>query len=330
MFKKELPMPLAQIAIFLETKAMPTVYRAIDIVTISPSIKKLLKKMGYGVDNTIHIVYPGVNEIAPLIKKTSHPSLIYLGRLREYKHVDVLIRMAAKLKEEFPTLQVTIAGDGESTKKLTQLSEKLRVCNMVTFTGKISEKEKEKLLAKSWIAIHPSIAEGWGITNIEANLCGTPVVASDIDGLRDSVVNGKTGYLVKPMSVEAFYIATRKLLHNHKLRERMAMESIIWAQNFSWDASAKSGHPFRAWLARFRRGRRRTISSAKSSAKCLFSLCSRTRALPTARLSFGSSGFEDIFLIISATETSSVTFIPPFKSRPRFISCSLQSSGTSA
>jgi glycosyltransferase involved in cell wall biosynthesis len=40
------------------------------------------------------------------------------------------------------------------------------------------------------------------------------------------------------MSVEAFYIATRKLLHNHKLRERMAMESIIWAQNFSWDASA--------------------------------------------------------------------------------------------
>jgi cellulose synthase/poly-beta-1,6-N-acetylglucosamine synthase-like glycosyltransferase/glycosyltransferase involved in cell wall biosynthesis/O-antigen/teichoic acid export membrane protein len=238
MFKKELPMPLAQVAIFLETKAMPTVYRAIDIVTISPSIKKLLKKMGYGVDNTIHIVYPGVNEIAPLIKKTTHPSLIYLGRLREYKHVDVLIRMAAKLKEEFPTLQVTVAGDGESTKKLTQLSEKLRVRNMVTFTGKISEKEKEKLLAKSWIAIHPSIAEGWGITNIEANLCGTPVVASDIDGLRDSVVNGKTGYLVKPMSVEAFYIATRKLLHNHKLRERMAMESIIWAQNFSWDASA--------------------------------------------------------------------------------------------
>jgi len=238
MFKKELPMPLAYIAIFLETKAMPLIYRTTDIVTISPSIKKLLKKLGYGVDNQIHIVYPGVNDIAPPIKKTAYPSVIYLGRLREYKYVDVLVRATDEIRKTLPNLKVTIVGDGESERKLKNLSKKLGLESVITFTGRVTEKQKEQYLAKSWVAVHPSIAEGWGISNIEANLCGTPVVASDVEGLRDSVINGKTGYLVEAKSVPAFTEAIKSLLQDTKTRERMGLESIIWAQRFSWDASA--------------------------------------------------------------------------------------------
>lgn len=238
MFKKELPLPLAYFAIFLETKAMPLIYRTTDIVTISPSIKKLLKKLGYGIDNQIHIVYPGVNEIAPPINKSRYPSVIYLGRLREYKYVDVLVKATEEIRKKIPNIRVMIVGDGESEKKLKHLSKKLGLEKSITFTGRVSEKDKELYLSKAWVAVHPSIAEGWGISNIEANLCGTPVVASDVEGLRDSVIHGKTGYLVKAKSVAAFTEGILSLLENKGIRDRMALESIVWAQRFSWDASA--------------------------------------------------------------------------------------------
>ena len=185
-------------------------------------------------------VYPGVDEIQIQGEKAKNPTLLYLGRLRDYKCVDVLIKCTPKLLQMYPTLKVVIAGEGEDLKNLKKLTQKLNVQDAVEFTGRVTDEEKEKLFTQAWVAVHPSIVEGWGISNIEANLCGTPVVAANVDGLRDSVIHNKTGLLVESRNIHAFTSAIDNLLSNSKMRENMGIEARKWANNFSWDTSADS------------------------------------------------------------------------------------------
>jgi glycosyltransferase involved in cell wall biosynthesis len=81
--------------------------------------------------------------------------------------------------------------------------------------------------------------EGWGIANLEAAACGTPTVASDSPGLRDSVQHGRTGFLVPHGDVAALADRIRALLENPAERERMGREARAFAETFSWDASAE-------------------------------------------------------------------------------------------
>ena len=240
MFKKGLVFPLAQIAMFLEKTAMPFMYKNTSLVTISPSSKKAIRQLGFGGKKHIEIVYPGVDEMQVQGAKAKNPTLIYLGRLRDYKCVDILIKCTPRLLQRHPNLKVIIAGEGENMQSLKKLAQKLNVHNAIEFTGRVTDGEKEELFTKAWVAVHPSIAEGWGISNIEANLCGTPVVASNVDGLRDSVLHKKTGLLVEPRSVSAFTSAIDSLLSDAKVRNAMGTHAKKWAKNFSWDTSADS------------------------------------------------------------------------------------------
>ncbi len=103
----------------------------------------------------------------------------------------------------------------------------------------MTDQEKAKLFTQSWVAVQPSMVEGWGITNIEANVCGTPVVASNVDGLKDSVINGETGYLVKPESPEALEEAIIKIISSSKIREQMSKKAETWGNKFDWVKSSK-------------------------------------------------------------------------------------------
>jgi glycosyltransferase involved in cell wall biosynthesis len=82
--------------------------------------------------------------------------------------------------------------------------------------------------------------EGWGITIIEANACGTPCIAYDVPGLRDSIVDGKTGILIKEDgNVEKLAEAMISVLKNEKLRETFSDNALKWSRTFSWDKSAE-------------------------------------------------------------------------------------------
>jgi glycosyltransferase involved in cell wall biosynthesis len=224
---------------FLEAHVMPFIYKNKKVITISNSTKEEIIKHGLQVRKDIDIVTPGIDiQSFFLSEKTKYPSMVYVGRLKSYKNVHIAINAFATILAKYPNAKFYIAGEGEGIVRLLQLVKKLQIENNVSFLGKISEREKIALLGKSWLAVQPSQIEGWGITVIEANAAGTPVVASNVNGLKDSVVDTKTGMLVKVGDVVALVQAIDTILSDKKLRDRMKEAALSWASLFSWDESS--------------------------------------------------------------------------------------------
>ncbi|HVZ12066.1 MAG TPA: glycosyltransferase [Patescibacteria group bacterium] len=239
-FFRTLPRPLAIFASILENRLMPWAYKKKKFITISESSKQEILDLGLGRAG-IEIVSPGIDltTYKPGSKKSEKPLVAYVGRLQYYKSVDVLINAAKKIIKEVPSIEIVIAGDGEEKRKLEKLTRDLGLGDTIKFLGRVSEEEKISLYQKAWVAVNPSLKEGWGITTIEANACGTPVVASDVPGLRDSVKNPTTGYLVEYGDWDQF---SEKILHvigNKSLREEFSKNSVQWAANFEWNKSAE-------------------------------------------------------------------------------------------
>lgn len=243
-FIKSLYKPLALLACTLENRLMPWVYRKTKFITISESSKQEIVDFDLGKIG-IEIVHPGVDlkTYKPTNKKSVNPLIVYIGRLQLYKSVDVLIRSAQKIFLLSPLAEIVIAGSGEEKGKLENLVESLGLNKKITFVGKISEAEKIQLYQKAWVAVNPSLKEGWGITTIEANACGTPVVASDVPGLRDSVRNPSTGFLAQYGNERDFSNKIIKILQDNDLRRNMEYKSVKWAERFDWQNSAeKTAH----------------------------------------------------------------------------------------
>src|SRR3989338_2713934 len=238
-FRNNLGFPLSSIASILEGKVMPFLYRNKRIVTVSASSKEDLEKLGLGIKAKIDIIHPGVNikEYLPQ-EKTPFPSLIYLGRLKPYKTVETAIYALAHLIQKIPEIELVIAGEGESRRELERLSKNLHLEKNIKFTGKISEKEKNSLLARSWVMIQPSSMEGFGISAIEANAAGTPVVAANVPGLRNSVKNPHSGILVPWGNPSKFAEKIELIISNDKFRSELETGAREWALNFSWERSA--------------------------------------------------------------------------------------------
>lgn len=238
MFRTELRFPLRQISMFLEATALPIVYKNMNIIVVSESTKKAVEKIGLGKRKPIEIINPGIDVLPSRATKSSHPSILYLGRLRPYKFVDLLIIAVSNAKVSIPNLSLTIAGIGEDEDRLKALAKKLDMESYVTFTGKVSEKHKSNLYKTHWLSVQPSMVEGWGITNIEANYFGTPVIASNTDGLRDSVRHGYNGVLVEPQDPSTIEKAIISLIHDNTMRNTLSKNAKKWASNFTWDKSA--------------------------------------------------------------------------------------------
>ncbi|MGI5828435.1 MAG: glycosyltransferase [Patescibacteria group bacterium] len=237
-FRTHLLFPLSQLAMMIESKLMPRVYRGRQVITISDSSKKEILEVGNFSPGSVHIVSPGLDtKQYQRTNKTPYPSFIYLGRLRPYKNIDIAIKAFARVSADLPKARLCIAGEGESELFLKKLARDLKIDGKVRFTGKVSEEEKVKLLSESWVAVQPSQFEGWGLTVIEANACGTPVIASNVNGLSDSVVNGKTGILIEPRNILKLELAMKKIVSDKKMRQSFSESAFAWAHTFNWERS---------------------------------------------------------------------------------------------
>ena len=106
------------------------------------------------------------------------------------------------------------------------------------FVGFVEDSERDRLLGTARVCVCPSMKEGWGLTVIESNALGTPVVATDAPGLRDSVIDGKTGYLVAEGDVGAFANRIGEILADDRLADEMSEAALGWSREFDWDRAA--------------------------------------------------------------------------------------------
>lgn len=241
-FKHHITHPAAKVAGFLEGKLMPLIYKNTTMITVSESSKESMLNIGFDeIRNDISIVKPGVKlDNVKMVSKTKHPTVIYLGRLKEYKSIDIAISAFKHVKDQYPTAEFKIVGEGDNRQELEKLTQDLGLMNDIKFLGKVSDDEKWDLLASSWLMVQPSSNEGWGITVIEANASATPVVASNVKGLKDSVKNPHTGLLVKHGDVQEFADAMLSIISDKKVRTKMSKEAIVWASLHTWESSASN------------------------------------------------------------------------------------------
>ncbi len=231
--------PVAMATWMLE-RDVPKVFKNIPTIAVSASTKEDLVRRGM-IAERIRVVPNGIDldffspGSAP---RTDRPTLLFVGRLKKYKRVDLLLDAVALLAAESVEVELLIVGEGEERPALEARIRRLGLSSHVRMLGFVSEEEKREAFRRAWIHVLTSPKEGWGISNIEAAACGTPSVASDAPGLRESVVDGRTGLLVPHGDVGALAAAIRSLLADGPLRERMGREGRAFAERFSWDASA--------------------------------------------------------------------------------------------
>jgi len=194
----ELPWPAAAL-VWAAERGIPRVYRRAAFHAISESTRDDLVARGVSADR-IRVIHPGVDtrRFAPLpgLDRTPRPSFLYVGRLKRYKGIEIALDALALARRVRSDLSLLIAGTGDARPGLEAHARARGLGDAVRFLGWVSEEDKIRLLRTAWANLFPSVKEGWGITILEAAACGTASLASNSPGLRDSVRDGSTGYLV--------------------------------------------------------------------------------------------------------------------------------------
>ena len=139
---------------------------------------------------------------------------------------------------EMPNSRLSIAGRGEAEESLRSLVNELSIDDSAVFHEYTDLKEKIKLLQNAWVFVATSRKEGFGLSVLEANACGTPAVAFDVPGLKDAISN-ETGLLVKYEDVRRLAEAIVMILKDEKLKGRLSENSYRFSGLFSWDKSAE-------------------------------------------------------------------------------------------
>ena len=192
---QELAAPLAA-AVWLAERPLGLADRGVPVEAPSSRSAAALAERGIP-RSAVEVIYPGIDTVSytpcPSERATT-PVFAYLGRLKRYKGVHHVIHAFAAMGRSDARLE--IAGAGDYRPALERLAQSLDLGERVRFLGRVSEAEKLQLLRRAWALVFASPKEGWGITNLEAAACGTPVVASNSPGIRESVHDGETGYLV--------------------------------------------------------------------------------------------------------------------------------------
>jgi glycosyltransferase involved in cell wall biosynthesis len=234
-------LPLA-LYIYLGEALIPLVYRRTPFTVVSESTKNDLAQRGIPAEN-MRIIYNAVDhdQYSPdPARKSPEPLIGYVGRIKKYKSIDHLIRACKLVFERHATARLEIAGSGDYLKDLEALARELGMADRVSFRGFVSAEEKVDILRRSHVVVNTSSKEGWGVTVVEANACGAPVIASDVPGLRDAVVDGETGFLVPYGDIEGFAARISEVLDDRALRDRLSEGAVAWAGRFTWDESARA------------------------------------------------------------------------------------------
>lgn len=240
------PWPFNKIAAFVGEIFEPVIfrlYKKIPFMTVSNSTKNDLVVWGILKDQ-IKIVYNGIT-VPKIIKKTrkeDKKTLIFLGALSKDKGIEDALKIfqliTQSAKEEWK-FWVVGEVDPRYLKKLRLQTQKLGIYKRIKFWGFVNEKKKFELLSRAHVAINTSIREGWGLVVVEAAAMGIPTVSFNVPGLRDSIINGKTGIICSKNKIKDLADRILKLVDDEKRYRLISQNAVMWSKRFSWRKSIK-------------------------------------------------------------------------------------------
>jgi glycosyltransferase involved in cell wall biosynthesis/O-antigen/teichoic acid export membrane protein len=228
----ELPRPLAAFGRWLEPRAL-RLYRDVPVVTVSDSTKQDLHRLGL---DRVSVIPDGRDEPPALdgVTKEAKPTLLFVGRLAENKRPDHAVEAFRHVRRVLPEAQLWIVGQGPLEHRLRTALPK--GCELAGF---LPREELYERMARAHCLLVPSVREGWGLVVIEANSVGTPAVAYDVPGLRDSVRDGITGRLASAGDPEDLARQVAELLADPREYGAMSKNAVEWAHLFSWNETAR-------------------------------------------------------------------------------------------
>lgn len=229
----ETPFPINYIGYsFLENRWL-RYYINVPTVTVSESTKQDLLNLGF---KYVFIVPVGLNfkPLENIPEKESYPVIIYVGRLKKAKRPDHALKAFKIIKRRMPDAELWVVGDGYFKRSLVKMTSK-----GVKFFSGLNNDDRRELIKRAWVLVNPSVREGWGLNVIEANALGTPCVAYNVPGLRDSVRNGETGLLARNGDIKDLAEKIITILEDDRLRRKLSENALNYAKQFSWDKTAK-------------------------------------------------------------------------------------------
>lgn len=233
----------AVVGTLMEPLIFKSFYKKIMFMTVSESTKSDLINWDIPKKN-ISIIYNGFDNPNPTKKqKESKKTIIYLGTLSKDKGIEDALLAFSLIYRVSKDTQFWVVGKGESY-YLEYLKRKVKLLGIekvTKFFGFVSEIEKYNLLSKAYILINPSIREGWGFVVIEAASVGIPTVGYNVPGLRDSVVNQKTGLLCNP-NPKSLADKVEYLLGNNQFYDFLSRNCLNWSKKFSWKTSVQASN----------------------------------------------------------------------------------------
>lgn len=240
-----LPRPLNLIPTIFGTLFEPFIfkifYRNIPFITGSNSTKTDLINWGISEKNITIIDYglekPVIEKVPPKEKKGT---FIFLGALAKDKGVEEVLKIFSHINNKISEYQFWVVGKGdeEYTEFLKKKSKEMGLDKNIRFWGFVNNHKKYELLSKAHILVNPSYREGWSLVVLEAASVGTPTVGYDVPGLRDSILDNKTG-LLSPRNPDSLAEKALRLINDKNKYKVFRDNCFRWSKKFSWSKSAR-------------------------------------------------------------------------------------------
>jgi glycosyltransferase involved in cell wall biosynthesis len=232
--------PANHLGRLLEGKVTRRVYRNGTFVAVSPSTRAEMRRQ-LRLRMPVHIVPSAFNPLPhSTARRSSTPTIAVVTRLVPHKQLHHLVEAVPELLQRWPELHVDIAGTGSARDGLLARVKELGLERSVNLPGMVTEQVKSDLLSRAWLTVAPSLAEGWGLTVLEANTLGTPTLAYNVPGLQDSVRHRVTGWLVSPGDGLGRALGSALEELSDPCRQQVIADACRqWSSRFSWDLTAE-------------------------------------------------------------------------------------------
>jgi glycosyltransferase involved in cell wall biosynthesis len=228
----EMPFPISYLCYYYLERKWLSYYRDIPTVTVSRSSRDDLREIGF---RKVSIIPQGlsITPLSDIKEKESDPTVVFIGRLKRHKLPHHALEAFTQIKKELPNAKMWVIGDGYLRKELEKLTIK-----DVKFYGHLKNETKYQLLSRAHLVLVPSVREGWGLVVTESNAMGTPAVAYNVPGLRDSIIDRKTGILATQNSSDSLAHSAVSLLKDQDLLRNYSINALAFSRQFSWDKTA--------------------------------------------------------------------------------------------